>query len=79
MCGAAWGPQGDHAVDCVCGPLCTFRHEDLADICSDLELAGGLARCEVYVAELSGTAETWFDVWGWCVAEAPRRDVQTGL
>ena len=74
--------SADHAVDCPCGPLRNRRHNDLAeDHASFIEEAGGLARLEVYVPEMSTAApssrdarckgEAWLDVWGYGVCEYP--------
>ena len=47
----------DHAAECPCGPLRTRRHNDLAeDHAQFIEEAGGLARMEVYVPEMSTAA-----------------------
>ena len=72
--------SSDHAVDCPCGPLRNRRHNDLAeDHASFIEEAGGLARLEVYVPEMSTAAptspdtkcknEAWLDVWGYRVCK----------
>ena len=73
MCEEPLDNRGDHALDCPCGPLRNFKHDDLADIYSDIyEEAGGLARREVYVQELSTRRqEAWLDVWGYGVPELP--------
>ena len=63
---------GDHAVGCPCGPLCAFRHDELADIWADLfEQAGAIARREVFVPELTGKQEAWLDVWAFGLPELP--------
>ena len=71
-CGEALDLNGDHAVECPCGPLCKERHDGLSDIYADVvEEAGGLARREAFIAELSSGQEAWLDVWGHGVLEAP--------
>ena len=71
-CGEALAASGDHPIDCPCGPLSNARHDELADVYADvIEEAGGLARREVYVHELSGSREAWLDVWGYAVLEMP--------
>ena len=71
-CGEWLNEHGDHAVDCPCGPLRTFRHDDLADVYADvLEESGAIARREIFVPELSGSKEAWLDVWGYGLPEAP--------
>ena len=72
----------DHAATCESGPLRIRRHNELAeDHAEFIEEAGGLARMEVYVPELSTSAptsvdtkdkgEAWLDVWGYGVCEYP--------
>ena len=72
----------DHAVECPCGPLRIRRHNDLAENYADfIEEAGGLARMEVYVPEMSTQpatdpkarrkGEAWLDVWGYGICECP--------
>ena len=69
-CGASLDKSGNHCVDCAFGPLRNRRHDDLADVYADvLEEAGGIARREVYVHELSGAEEAWLDVWSFGVHE----------
>jgi hypothetical protein len=64
--------EGNHAADCPCGPLRNQRHDDLAEIYADiLEEAGGLARREVFVEELSGATEAVLDVWAYGIPELP--------
>ena len=66
------GVDGDHAIDCLRGPLRTRKHDDLADIYADvLDEAGGIARREAFVQELSGKREAWLDVWAMGIPELP--------
>ena len=65
--------DSDHPLDCSCGPLRNARHDELSDLYADmLEEAGGIARREVYVHELSGSQEAWLDVWGYGILELPQ-------
>jgi hypothetical protein len=64
--------EGDHAADCPCGPLRNQRHDELSEIYADiLEEAGGIARREVFVEELSGAREAVLDVWAYGIPELP--------
>ena len=64
--------EGDHAADCPCGPLRNQRHDELSEVYADiLEEAGGIARREVYVEELSGAREAVLDVWAYGIPELP--------
>jgi hypothetical protein len=64
--------EGNHAADCPCGPLRNQRHDELSEVYADiLEEAGGIARREVFVQELSGTREAVLDVWAYGIPELP--------
>jgi hypothetical protein len=71
-CQAPLDREGNHAADCPCGPLRNQRHDELAEIYADiLEEAGGIARREVHVEELSGVKEAVLDVWAYGIQELP--------
>jgi hypothetical protein len=64
--------EGDHAADCPCGPLRNQWHDELSEIFADiLEEAGGIARREFYVEELSGAREAVIDDWAYGTPELP--------
>ena len=65
--------QGDHSVNCKCGPFRNFRHNDVAEVYADIiEEVGGYSRREVFVPEFStNNKEAWLDVWGYGVPELP--------
>jgi len=71
-CGEILTEKRDHPVECPCGPLCTHKHTDLAEVYADiLDEVGGIARREVFVPELSRQQEAWLDVWAYGIPESP--------
>ena len=71
-CGEQLDANGDHQVQCERGPMRTRKHDDIADVYADiLEEAGGIARREAFVPELSRGTEAWLDVWAGGIIEMP--------
>ena len=73
LCGAAMDACSDHAMLCKCGPFVNFRHDDIAEVYTEIfEEAGAYARREVFVPEWStGSTEAWLDVWAYGIPEIP--------
>ena len=62
----------DHVFECPRGPLRTQKHDELADAYADiLDEAGGIARREAFIQELSSKREAWLDVWAMGIPELP--------
>ena len=81
-CNDILGPEGDHALTCMTGPVRQAIHAELADVvCEFIEEAGARARREAYLQEFRpcGRAarrqrqdkEAFLDVWGWGSADIP--------
>ena len=79
-------PDGDHALECMTGPVRQAVHAEIADLlCEFIEEGGGQARREAFVGEfrVRHTGARWrqrreqqykeafLDVWGWGTAEIP--------
>ncbi|CAE8588718.1 unnamed protein product [Polarella glacialis] len=72
-CDDALNAEGDHAINCMTGPVRQAVHAALADVvCEFIEEAGGQARREAYVKEFQQpTKSAFLDVWGWGAVNIP--------
>ena len=79
-CNDVLGPEGDHALLCMTGPVRQAVHAEFADVlCEFIEEGGARARREAFVHEIRPRGangrrqftEAFLDVWGWGSADIP--------